>query len=499
MSSYKRTAKIKLLDEVNCAIIGLHPDHVEYFYNFYARKAENYFFNPKFKLGVWDGKIRYFHNTGKTYVYLLPEIVPKLVSFGYAVDVIDTRDGPNHNIPHVDKNRFSHILDDNGEPYVLRYYQEEAVNAIIDNAGGIIIAGTGAGKTIMNAALVDLYGQQGLKTITIVPSQDLIKQTRADFITWELDTGEYSGDKKDVNHTHVVSTWQALQNNPRIMSQFNVVVVDECHGVKGNTLTKLLNEYGKNITYRFGLTGTLPKGETDAMAVRIAIGDVQYEIPAHVLIKEGYLAKLHIDIFQLEEDFKQQYQEYLKQEPENPKTYIQFKDSYFAEYTDEKRYCQTYKPRVEWIAHLIEVKRDMKKGNVFCLVDGVNFGKKLAKMVDGAIFVHGKDKQKVRKEIYNLFKENDNLVVIASVQIASTGLNIKRIFNLMLIDLGKSFIRIIQTIGRGLRMDKDKDFVSVSDVCSDLKYGKKHVRERIKYYKEALYPYQKTVVKYEEE
>jgi len=68
----------------------------------------------------------------------------------------------------------------------------------------------------------------------------------------------------------------------------------------------------------------------------------------------------------------------------------------------------------------------------------------------------------------------------------------------MLIDLGKSFIRIIQTIGRGLRMDKDKEFVSVSDVCSDLKYGKKHVRERVKYYKEAKYPYQKTVVKYDE-
>lgn len=498
MSNYRRTVKIKLLDEVNCAIIGLHPDHVEYFYNYYARKAENYFFNPKFKLGVWDGKIRYFHNTGKTYVYLLPEIIPKLTAFGYKCDVIDNRtlDGVEVTLPTAE--HFAHIQDEDGEPFILRYYQLEAVLALIENDGGIVVAGTGAGKTLMNATLCDVYGRAGLKTITIVPSQDLIKQTKADFDMWGLDVGEYSGDSKDINHLHVVSTWQALQNNPRVMNNFQMVVVDECHGVKGNVLTKLLNEYGKNIAYRFGLTGTLPKGETDAMAVRIAIGDAVYEIPAHVLINEGYLAKLHIDIFQLQENFEQQYQEYLSQNPEKPKTYIQFKDSYFAEYVDEKRYCQTYKERVEWIANLIEVKRDMKKGNVLCLVDGVNFGKKLAKLIDGAIFVHGKDKQKARKEIYDLFKEHDDLVVIASVQIASTGLNIKRIFNLMLIDLGKSFIRVIQSIGRGLRLAKDKDYLSVSDVCSDLKYGKKHVRERIKYYKEARYPYQKTVVPYDE-
>ncbi|MFV2014079.1 MAG: DEAD/DEAH box helicase family protein [Candidatus Heimdallarchaeota archaeon] len=499
MSSYKRTVKIKLLDEVNCAIIGLHPDHIEHFYNHFARKVENYFFNPKFKLGVWDGKIRYFHNTGKTYVYLLPEIVPKLKSLGYRLEVVDNRINEGVDVAHVDKDVFAHILNDDDEPFELRYYQLDSVNKLIDNGGGVVVAGTGSGKTLMNAALVDAYGKQGLKTLTIVPSQDLIKQTKADFIMWGLDTGEYSGDQKDIKHTHVVSTWQALQHNPRVITEFQAVVVDECHGLKGQVLTKLLNEYGKNIIYRFGLTGTLPKGATDAMAVRIAIGDTVYEIPAHVLIEQGYLAKLKIDIFQLEENFKEQYQDYLKQEPVKPKTYIQFKDSYFAEYTDEKRYLQSYEERLQWIADLIEVKRDLQQGNVFCLVDGINFGKKLAKRIPGAIFVHGKDKQKARKEIYDLFKNNDDLVVIASVQIASTGLNIKRIFNLMLIDLGKSFIRIIQTIGRGLRLDKDKKFVSVSDVCSDLKYGKKHVRERIRFYKDAKYPYKKTVVNYDEE
>ena len=495
---YKRTVKIKILDEVNTVLVGLSPDHAEYFYNHFARKAPNYFFNPKYKLGVWDGKIRYFSQAGKTHVYLLPEIVPKLVSFGYKVEVIDLRTDPGHDIELIQKDHFAHILNDDDEPYELRYYQVDAVNAGIENGGGIIVAGTGAGKTIMNAALVDQHGKVGLRTLTIVPSQDLIKQTKADFVLWGLDTGEYSGDSKDVKHTHVVSTWQALQNNPRIVNDFDVIVVDECHGLKGQVLTKLLNEYGKHIVYRYGLTGTLPKAETDAMSVRIAVGNTVYEIPAHVLIEEGYLAKLHIDVFQLQENFKEQYAEYLDEDPIEKQTYIQFKDSYFPEYTDEKRYLQGYEERLDWIARLIEVKRDKQQGNVFCLVDGINFGKKLTKLIPGAIFVHGKDKQKARKEIYDLFKNNDDLVVIASVQIASTGLNIKRIFNLMLIDLGKSFIRVIQTIGRGLRLDKDKKYVGVTDVCSDLKYGKRHVRERIKFYNEAKYPYKKTVVKYDE-
>ena len=153
---------------------------------------------------------------------------------------------------------------------------------------------------------------------------------------------------------------------------------------------------------------------------------------------------------------------------------------------------------MEWIKMYIEAKRDMGKGNVFCLVDGVNFGKKLAKLIPGAVFVHGKDKKKARKEVYQLFKDNDNLVVIATVHIASTGLNIKRIFNLMFIDVGKSFIRVIQTIGRGLRKAPDKDHVDVTDICTDLKYGKKHLRERVKFYNEAKYPHKKRKINYSE-
>ncbi len=403
----------------------------------------------------------------------------------------------------IDKDFFKHIIDpETDKPWEMRDYQIGMVNALTGAGGGVGICGTGGGKTSMCAALALLYERVAdYRSIIVVPDKNLTDQTRDEYRFFGVDVGEYSGERKDLKHKHIVSTWQALQNNPKIIQDFDVVIVDEAHGLKGNVLTKLLNEHGRKIAYRFGVTGTLPKAETDAMSVRVAVGDVRFTISAADLIRAGHLAKLHIDIVQLEVDFKSQYAEYLDEfkptsdEPK-PMTYRKFKDSYFPDFQAEKRFHQTEVTRMQWIANLIEAKRDMGKGNVLCLVDGVRFGKKLAGMIEGALFLSGKDKMKDRKEVYNLFKDNNNLVVIATVQIASTGLNIKRIFNMMFIDVGKSFIRVIQTIGRGLRKAPDKDFVDVTDVCSDLKYSRKHTSERIKFYKEAEYPYKKRIVDY---
>jgi len=494
-----RTVRVKILDEANAAILGLYDSHLEWFFNHYGKRTENYFFQKKYKLGLWDGQIRFFKKTGKTYVALLPEIIKQLQALGYKLKLEDHREY-GVDVDLINENHFAHIPHpDSGDPFLLRYYQVEGTNALIKNGGGICIAGTGAGKTLMNAVLVDQYGKQGMKSITIVPSTDLILQTKNDFIMWGMDTGEYSGDCKDTTHQHTVSTWQALQYNPMVMNQFDVVVVDEAHGLKGDVLAKLLNEHGKNIKYRFGLTGTLPKGECDAMSVRVAVGDVQYEIPAHQLMDEGYLSKMKITMFQLEENFKEQYEEMKQHNPLNAKmTYRQFKDSFSNEWSEEKRYLQSYKPRMEWIAECITALSQRKQGNVLCLITGIPFGKKLTKMIPGAIFVHGKDKNKVRKEIYDLFEHHDNLIVIASIQIASTGLNIPRIFNLVFVDVGKSYIRVIQSIGRGLRKAIDKAFVNVTDICSDLKYSRAHTTKRVNYYKESHYNYKKHIVKYDE-
>lgn len=501
MSTSKRIAKIKIIDEVNCVIVNLAPDHITYLWDEYARQAPNFFFNPKYKLGQWDGKIRYFHKDGKTYVHLLQDIVPQLVGLGYKIQIEDDRTSDIPAPDSVDENIFKHIIHpETNEPIILRPYQVEAINKLIANSGGILIAGTGAGKTLVCAVLAFLY-QKFTRTLTIVPSKDLVEQTAEEYEICQLDTGRYYGEVKDINHQHVVSTWQSLQNNPKLLSEFGMIIIDECHGIKGQVLQKLLNVDAPHIPLRFGCTGTLPEAATDAMAVRITVGEVQHVIPARELMDQGYLAQLNIDILQLEEDFSAEYEkhciEFKANNPtEKPPTYRQFKDGYFPDYTSEKRYLQSNQDRMRWIADYIEVKRDMGKGNVFCLVEGREHGKKLAAMVDGAFFVYGKDKQKARKEIYDLFRDNDNIVVIATVNIASTGLNIKRIFHMMAIDVGKSFIRIIQTIGRGLRTAPDKKSVDFSDICSDLKYARKHLTQRKKIYREAQYPFKIKKIKY---
>ncbi len=353
-------------------------------------------------------------------------------------------------------------------------------------------------NTMMCAALSKQYIDKGLRVLLVVPSQDLIEQTRDDFTLWKVTNGEYSGDRKDyIDHNCVISTWQALKNVPQLMTGFDVVIVDECHGAKAKELSDLLLVHGRNIAHRFGVTGTIPKAKSDAMTIFCGLGSVLTTVTAAELIEAGVLSTLDIVIRQLEEDFRVQYDEYLENHKTHhlstkPLTYIKFKDQYFGDYDAEKSYLQKFEPRLLWMAS--EILKLKENGNTFVLVDGVSFGKKLAAMIPGAVFVHGADKKAIRKQIYKEFRDNDNLCVIATVNIASTGINIKRIYHLVLVDIGKSFTRVVQSIGRGLRRAPDKDHVSVWDFCSDLKYGKKHVTERIKYYDEANYPNRKTKV-----
>jgi len=490
---------IRIQDEVTCMISNLRPEHLELFYNTFGIFAPNYYFNPKFKLGVWDGKIRFFTKTGKTYVNLLEDIIPKIVGLGYKIDIDDKRKSAHVSPNPIDEDFFKHIIDPTTkQPWKMRQYQVEFINVLLNNGSGVGVVGTGGGKTSVTAAMALCYEQAAnFRSIIIVPDKYLTKQTWAEYAFFELDVGEYSGSRKDVKHKHVVSTWQALKNLPELLVLFQVVIVDECHGIKGNTLTKLLTEHANHIPYRFGVTGTLPKQTTDALAVKIAVGPTRYVVPAHQLIEQGYLADLHIDILQHDIDLKDQYNQYLaeweeiRSKPEKKMTYVQFKNSYFPELSLETHHLQHHTKRLVSIARLISKIGDEKKGNCLCLVNNIRFGKKLTTMIKGAHFVYGQNDVKIRRQVYDLFENNNDVVVIATVQVAGTGLNILRIFNLLYVDMGKSFIRVIQTIGRGLRRAHDKESVNIIDICADLKYSKRHVRERIRLYEEAKYPYKK--------
>lgn len=497
-----QTATIKITNEVTCFIKGLRGDHLKRLSDKFSAFAPNYFFNPKFKLGRWDGKVRYFHDNGKTFVYLLEEVLPELVKLGYNIEVEDTRPIQQIVPELAQPSMFQHILHpDTGEPIILRDYQITSANTLIEHGNGMVIASTGAGKTLICASICKTYAKCNLRTIVIVPDSGLIRQTKKDFVDYQLDVGEYSGKRKDLDHPVVVSTWQALKNNPTIIKQFGVVLVDEAHGAKGPILNEILVKHGADIPYRFGVTGTLPKEEADQLAIRAALGPVRFTVPAHELIERKVLSNLHIDVLQLEEDLTAQYQTYLNEHDASfgaPLKYNKFKDEYFPDYTAEKSYIHRNNCRIEFIAQHLMSLRDQKKGNTMCFVSSIPLGRKIAALIPDAICVNGQDVADAddRAAIYDMFKERDDLIVIATVNIAGTGLNIRRIFNMVMVDVGKSFIRVIQAIGRGLRTAADKDFVHISDICSDLKYSKRHLAVRTAYYDEAKYPYKKHKTQY---
>ena len=233
---------ITVKDEVWCFLTGLHQDHVEALWKKFGVFVDGYFFMPAYKLGRWDGKIRFFEKTGKTYVRMLDKVVPMLEQWGYDIDLVDNRQVfKTPPIPGI-VTKFDEgglALEAEGteiipgrmlgnRPFALRPYQLQCVQDAIKAGSGFIIAGTGAGKTSITAGISYFYGEQGYKVITIVPSGDLVDQT----VTWYemlgLDVGEYSGENKDIDHTHIVATWQALQYNPHILQHFQGLIWDEC-------------------------------------------------------------------------------------------------------------------------------------------------------------------------------------------------------------------------------------------------------------------------------
>lgn len=505
MSISPGTVTLRILNEVHVKFNGLRGEHLELLYEKYGILTEGYFFSPQFQLGRWDGKKRFFFKNGQTYLFLIEEILPIIKSLGYKIKIDDVRQYDSYQPSFIDETLLSRYLHPKTkQPIILNEHQVEGVNALIEHGFGVCVAATAAGKTIMCAALLTAYDKPeiNIKSITIVPSGSLITQTKTDYINCDLDTGEYSGKIKDLNHKHIVSTWQALQNNPTIIQQFNMVIVDECHGLKGNKLQDIVCDYASQIPYRFGFTGTIPKNKTEEMMVHIAVGPKRYEILAHELMNRGILSTISIDIIQLEEDFSNEYEEYRQGVVfEKPKTYTKFKDEYFGDYEAEKSYLKYNKTRLDWIVDLIEEKRCLTKGNLLCLVDEVALSRKLTSLIPRAICVNGTDMPDLKKRqlVYDMFEDHNDLVVIATAQVAGTGISIDRIFHMVTIDIGKSFIRVIQGIGRGLRKNRsDKFHLNFTDVCSDLKYGKKHLKDRIDYYNEAKYQYKKRVIKYSE-
>jgi len=475
------TCKIVIHDEVNIKLEGLPVEVRRKIANRLKFEVPYARYMPQYKLGRWDGKVNFFGIGGTGYVNHLDVIQQVLLENNVEITDID-----DQRIP-VDL-KFDKISEDfwgdktwpkghpaEGEPIRLRDYQVEVINNFLQNPQSLQEVATGAGKTIITATLSKITEPYG-RSLVVVPNKSLVTQTEEDYINCGLDVGVYFGDRKELGKTHTICTWQSLNildkkhkdgsavlSLAEFLEGVSTIIIDEVHQAKAEVLKNLLTRNLRNAPIRWGLTGTIPKEKFEFESIHASLGPVIGQVSAKELQDKGVLSQCHVNVVQLVD-------------------LPAFKD-----YQSELKYLVTDNKRIEYIGKLLNGIKD--SGNTLILVDRISAGEKLQELIPDSTFVKGDVKLKDRKDTYDEIQEATNKVIIATYGVAAVGINIPRIFNLVLIEPGKSFVRVIQSIGRGVRKAKDKDFVQIWDLTSTCKFAKRHLTQRKKFYKEAQYPF----------
>ncbi len=477
---------LTILDEVNVKFDGLDPDtrrRLVQQLSYMNPKARHM---PTFKMGRWDGKVPFATIGGRTFLNLLPIALEFIIGCGYEVDIKDQRNIQEFNFDKVTENIFSSYVWPSGHPLsgqsiVLNDHQVRAANDFLTpnefgNYHSMQSIATGAGKTVLTAALAKTVESYG-RTFTVVPSKDLVTQTEEDFVNLNLNCGVYYGDRKDYNAHHTISTWQSLTRlYESDVVKFNELtngmislVIDEAHTLTGKKLKELCTGPLSNVPIRIGMTGTIPKEPHEYNALLVSIGPTSGEITAKELQDKGILSNCNINVLQTVDDVE------------------------YQTWDGEIGYLCSDKKRLDWLENKI---RDIaKSGNTLVLCTKIDLGKELSARLN-VPFMYGNVKSKDRKKEYKSINTAENEILLATFGVAAVGISINRLFNLVIIEAGKSFTRSIQSVGRGLRIAEDKDHVEIYDICSTAKFSKRHLAKRKEYYKEAEYPFKITKVKY---
>jgi superfamily II DNA or RNA helicase len=484
------TCKVIIKDEVNVKIENLSLDTRKALVKKFKFEDPTARFRPAFKLGRWDGTVSYFGLGGTTYMSMLPQVLEYLENQNYYIELEDQRNPIALDFPEISDDFWGdqtwpkgHLRA--GEKIRLRDDQVEVVNKFLENPQCIQEIATGFGKTITTATLAKICEKYG-RTVTIVPNKSLVEQTEEDFINCGLDVGVYYGDRKNLDRTHTICTWQSLNVLDKNSKQYDdaacakleilldnvqCVMVDEVHMAKAEVLKNLLTRNLAATPIRWGLTGTVPKDDFEFQSLRCSLGEVVNRVAAHELQESGVLSNCHVNIIQTAE----------------------WKE--FSGYAEELKYLVTDEIRMVYLAN--RIKNIAETGNTLVLVGRIESGKFLTNELEEAVFISGEVKTKDRKEEYDEIKTSTNKIIVATYGVAAVGINIPRIFNLVLLEPGKSFVRVIQSIGRGIRKADDKDHVEIWDLTASTKYAKRHLTERKRFYKDAKYPFTITKVKYQ--
>ena len=453
-----------------------------------ARELSEYFtfevpgakFMPAYRNKVWDGKIRLFSiATGQIYLGLLPYIREfcKRNDIEYSLEF-------NAKPEDIDEFTIKSFIKHLNIPYKARDYQVSSILFGARKCRGLLVCPTASGKSLIIYGLTRWCHEKNLKTLILVPTTSLVEQMAADFIDYGWLEAYiqkiYSGHEKKVTKDVVISTWQSIYKFPKkYFEQFGCVIGDEAHLFKAKSLTSIMSKLHL-CKYRFGLTGTLDDLQTHKLVLEGLFGTVNKVISTKELIEKKTLANLKIDSLIL--GYKEE----------------ECKDVKDLKYADEMDYIVTHKKRLSFITNLL----GNVKGNVLVLYQFVEkHGKPLYDTIKekyknrNVFFVSGSVDALDREKIREISEKTNNAVIVASYGTFSTGINIKNLHNIIFSSPSKSKIRVLQSIGRGLRLNDNKEMCKLFDIADDLTYkGKqnftlRHFMERINIYNEEQFDY----------
>ena len=369
----------------------------------------------------------------------------------------------------------------------LRDYQEESVKLALKNKSGVIILPTSAGKTLVIATLVkSIQDQHDFKALILVPDIQLVAQTYSDFIDYGIPESEITkwtgSTEPDKNAKIVISNAQILLSEKQdlsLLKDIKLLVIDEVHKLKyGNKINKVVEQIPA--LFRYGFTGTLPDYKIDQWNIFGKIGRVIYFKESIDLRDQNYISQVHVAALKL--TYKNTPQ-FTTPSMHNPT----------AGYEEEITWLQTNPYRNAIIIKLVN-KSDK---NTLIMVDRIAHGEELLRVLQESTnkqvhFVHGAVEIEEREMIRKLMEEHDNVACIAISKIFSTGINIKNLHNIIFAAIGKARIKIIQSIGRSLRKHSSKKLATIFDIWDNLRYGNKHMVERLALYDREQIPYSVT-------
>lgn len=485
------TIEVEKIDEVYMKVVA-DPGTIQEVSEFFAFQPKGYQFSPKFKARVWDGYIRLI-TPFKPYLYVgLLDLLQQFCETREYKLVVDPTLNQEEGVSDDYAYELAKEMDAPLEP---RDYQNDYVVNAIRNRRSLMLSPTSSGKSYTAYLLIQHYYRAFRhRALIIVPTVALVHQMEGDFIEYGCDPDLIykikSGTDKDTSKAIVVSTWQSLQKLPREwFNQFRVVIGDEAHLFTGPAISGIM-EKCTDVPYRFGMTGTISSdSKAHNLVLQGLFGALKRYVSTKDLMDSGTVADFKIKGI------------VLNYPPETKKTFrtaIRKLDKP-KRYHAEREFIINNHKRNIFIRNLVWSLKDQNNLILFELVE--KHGKVLEPLLrrdDRELhFIHGGISGEERERVRHLV-ENDKEKkhdILASAGTMSTGTNIKRLDNLIVVNAGKSEIRNLQSIGRTLRKGGGSDEATLYDITDDLSEGSyrnytlDHFRKRIEVYSSEQFPF----------